>query len=130
MKKTVFAFYNSFLKIELNCDKENLITFNKCSFQKKMLSNLTWVLMIYSLTKCVLKDSFKDSSLLKNISMMEVIVKEVTVCRITTFFHVSVECSSCTTCHKYLRESIMAVTHFKKTLPLLHLSLFFFKLTF
>ena len=36
-----FTFYNSFLKIELNCDKENMLILNICSFQKKMLSNLT-----------------------------------------------------------------------------------------
>ena len=30
-----------------------------CSLQKKMLSNLTCVL-IYSLTKCVFEDGFKD----------------------------------------------------------------------
>ena len=35
-----------------------------CSFQKKMLSNLTCVL-IYSLTKYVLEDGFKDSCVLK-----------------------------------------------------------------
>ena len=45
-----------FLKIELNCDKENMlilnacifqkkIILNACSFQKKMLSNLTFVLL-------------------------------------------------------------------------------------
>ena len=35
-----------------------------CSFQKKMLSNLTRVL-IYLLTKCVLVDGFKDSCVLQ-----------------------------------------------------------------
>ena len=33
-KKCVLEFYNSFLKIELNCNKENI---NTCSFQKKFL---------------------------------------------------------------------------------------------
>ena len=28
------AFYNSFLKIELHCDKENMLISNICSFQK------------------------------------------------------------------------------------------------
>ena len=56
--KYVFAFYNSFLKIELNCDKENHVNFKyTCSFQKKM-SNLAC--MIWSLAKCVLEDGFKD----------------------------------------------------------------------
>ena len=32
-----FAFSNSFLKIELNCDKENHVILNKRSFQKKIL---------------------------------------------------------------------------------------------
>ena len=38
---------------------------NTCSFQKKLQSNLTCVL-IYSLTKCVLKYGFKESCVLKN----------------------------------------------------------------
>ena len=58
-KTFALSFYNSFLKIELNCNKENMIMLNTCSFQKKMLSNLTCVL-IYSLKKCVLEDGFKD----------------------------------------------------------------------
>ena len=44
-KTFVLAFCNSFLKIKLNCDNKNS---NTCSFQKKMLANLTCVL-IYSL---------------------------------------------------------------------------------
>ena len=44
-KTPMLAFYNSFLKIELNCDKENMIISNTNSFQKKMLSNLTCVLI-------------------------------------------------------------------------------------
>ena len=47
-KTYVLAFYNYFLKIKLNCDKENMLILNTCSFQKKMLYNLTCVLM-YSL---------------------------------------------------------------------------------
>ena len=49
-KKFLLAFLNSFVKIE-----ENRFNLNTCSFQIKMLSNLTCVL-IYSLTKCVLED--------------------------------------------------------------------------
>ena len=56
-KTFVLAFYNSFLKIELNCDF-------KRSLQKNILSNLTSVLN-YSLTKYVLEDGFKDSCVLK-----------------------------------------------------------------
>ena len=41
-KTFVLAFYNSFLKIKLNCDKKNMSILNTCSFQKKMLPNLTW----------------------------------------------------------------------------------------
>ena len=41
----MFAFYNSFLKIELNCEKENHVNFKyTCSFQK-MLSDLTFALI-------------------------------------------------------------------------------------
>ena len=36
-KKCVLPFYNSFLKIELNCNKENIVILNTCSFQKKFL---------------------------------------------------------------------------------------------
>ena len=35
------AFYNSFVKIELSCDKKNMIISNTQGFQKKMLPNLT-----------------------------------------------------------------------------------------
>ena len=44
--------------------KKILLILNIYSFQKKMLSNLTYVL-IYSLTKCISKDGFKDSCVLK-----------------------------------------------------------------
>ena len=39
-----------------------MLNLNTCSFQKKMLSNFV---LIYSLTKCVLEDAFKDSYILK-----------------------------------------------------------------
>ena len=42
------TFHNSFLKIKLNCDKENMLISKKGSFQKNILPNLTCVL-IYSL---------------------------------------------------------------------------------
>ena len=51
-KTFVPAFYNSFLKITSNFDKENALILNTCNFQKNMLSNLTCTL-IYSLTNCV-----------------------------------------------------------------------------
>ena len=57
-KTFVLPFYNSFVKIELNNNKDMLIL-NASTYQKKMLPNLTCVL-IYSLIKCVL-DGFKDS---------------------------------------------------------------------
>ena len=63
-KTFVLAFYSSFLKIKLNCDKENMLIFNTCSFQKKMLPNLIYAL-IYSLTEYVLGDGLKDSCVLK-----------------------------------------------------------------
>ena len=63
-KKLVFAFYNLFLKIELSCDKENHVSCNTSSFQKKMLCKLACVL-IYSLTKYALEDSLKDSCVMK-----------------------------------------------------------------
>ena len=57
----VFAFYNWFLKIKLNCDKKKHVNF-KCrySFQKKIMFNLTCV-PIYSLTKSICESGFKDS---------------------------------------------------------------------
>ena len=36
-----------------------MLILNTCSFQKEMLSNLTYVL-IYSLTKCVLEDGSEN----------------------------------------------------------------------
>ena len=57
--KYLFTFYNCFLKIKLNCDKENILILNACSFQKKMLSNLIRVL-IYSWTKCILEDGSEN----------------------------------------------------------------------
>ena len=60
IKNCVLAFYNYFLKIKLNCDKENMLILNTCSFQKTMMSNVTCVL-IYSLTKCVLEGGSKYS---------------------------------------------------------------------
>ena len=54
-KKIVAAFYNSFLKIELNCHKEIMLLVNACIFQKKMLSNVTCVL-IYLLANFALED--------------------------------------------------------------------------
>ena len=47
---TLPAFDNSVLKIKLNCDIENMLISNTCSFQK-MLSTLTYVL-ICSLKLC------------------------------------------------------------------------------
>ena len=44
-KTLLFAFYNFFLKIKLNCDKENMLISNTCIFQKRMLSNSTGVLI-------------------------------------------------------------------------------------
>ena len=44
-KTFVFALYNFFLKIKLNCDKENMLISNTCIFQKRMLSNLAGVLI-------------------------------------------------------------------------------------
>ena len=63
-KKCLPAFYNSFLKIELKCDKENHVNFKSCNFQKKMLSNLTCS-DLRSLRKCALEDGLKDSCVLK-----------------------------------------------------------------
>ena len=59
-KKFLFAFDSYFLKITVNCGKEDMLILNRCSFQKKILSNLTCVL-IYSLTTCVLEDGSEKS---------------------------------------------------------------------
>ena len=56
-----------------------------------MLLNLTCVL-IYSLTKCVFEDCFKDNCsgnfviFVEKISMTKFTVKEATVCRVAIFF--------------------------------------------
>ena len=55
--KFVLALYNSFLKIGLNSDKENMLII-------KMWSNLTRIL-IYSLAKFVLEHGFEESFALK-----------------------------------------------------------------
>ena len=59
-KTFVLAFYNCCLKINLNCDKENMFILNTCSFQKRILSNLTYIL-IYSFTKCCLEMVLKTA---------------------------------------------------------------------
>ena len=53
-KTFVLAFYKSFLKKEWNCDEENMLILNTCSFQKKMHNLL-----------CVFIYSFKDNCVLK-----------------------------------------------------------------
>ena len=58
-KTFVLAFYNSFLKLKLTCDKENMVILDTCSFQKKMLSNFTCVL-IYSLAKYIFEDGSEN----------------------------------------------------------------------
>ena len=63
-KTFLLAFYSSFLTIKLNCDQQNMLLLNTYSFHRKMLSNLMSAL-ISSLTKCALKDGFKDSYVLK-----------------------------------------------------------------
>ena len=63
-KTFLLAFNNYFLKIELNLDKESILILNTCSFQKKMLPNLTRPL-IKSLMISVLQEGFKDNSVLK-----------------------------------------------------------------
>ena len=85
----VLAFYNSFLKIELSWDKENMLILNTCSFQKRILFNWTCVL-IYS--KCVLEDGFKGRYVLKILWNLGRYThdgdyyQELTVFRIATFF--------------------------------------------
>ena len=78
-----FAFYISFTKIELNCDKENMLILNKCCFQRKMSK---CGLGIYSL---VLKTAvcWKFCKTCRNKSMTELTVKEVTVYRVVTFLN-------------------------------------------
>ena len=65
-KTFVPAFYNYFLKIKLNCDKENMLNLNSSSFQKKILPNVTSV-VIYLLTICVIEDGFKDNCVPKTL---------------------------------------------------------------
>ena len=77
-KTFVLAFYSSFLKIKLNCDKENILILNIYSFQK-MLSNLICV-PIYSPSKFVLEDSFKDSSVLKILENLQKYIHDRVYC--------------------------------------------------
>ena len=77
-KTFVLAFYSSFLKIKLNCDKENILILNIYSFQK-MLSNLICV-PIYSPSKFVLEDSFKDSSVLKILENLQRYIHDRVYC--------------------------------------------------
>ena len=62
-KTFVLTFYNSFLKIKFNYDKENMLILNTCSFQKKILSKLTCALigLSYLLTRCVLDYGSENS---------------------------------------------------------------------
>ena len=66
-----------------------MLILNTCNFQKKILSKLTCVL-IYSLTKCVLKDGFEDicvpKILPKNVHG-EVTVMESAVCTVANFLN-------------------------------------------
>ena len=78
VKTFVLAFYSSFLKIKLNCDKENILILNTYSFQK-MLSNLICVL-IYSPSKFVLEDSFKDSCVLKILENLQKYIHDRVYC--------------------------------------------------
>ena len=74
---------NLFLKIYLNCDYKNYVTFKyTCSFPRKILSHLTYVL-IYSLTKYVIEDFLKKTfrklcNICRKISAMMFNVKEIT----------------------------------------------------
>ena len=77
-KTFVLAFYSSFLKIKLNCDKENILILNIYSFQK-MLSNLICV-PIYSPSKFVLEDSFKDSCVLKILENLQKYIHDRVYC--------------------------------------------------
>ena len=59
-KTFALAFYNSFLKIKLNSDKENTLILNAVFKRRCCLTYLTCVL-IYSLRKCALADGFKGA---------------------------------------------------------------------
>ena len=60
-KKIVFAFYNCFLKIELDCHKEYHVYFKYAQFSKEVVVYA----LIYSLSKGILEDGFQDSCVLK-----------------------------------------------------------------
>ena len=82
----MIAFYNSFQKIELNCDKENMLILNTRNFQKKMLSvlisSLNWQ-NVFLKTGLGLKTAefWKFYKTCRNIYLAEFTVKEVTVFR-------------------------------------------------
>ena len=79
-KTLVIAFYNSFMEIKLNCDKENMLILNTSSFQN-VLSDLTCIL-IYTLTKCVLEDGSENSVKLVETDFS---FKELPIFRVATF---------------------------------------------
>ena len=58
-------FYNSFLKIELNCDKGSHVTFKQMLFSKEAVVSLNMCYGDFSLIKCVLEGGFNDSFVLK-----------------------------------------------------------------
>ena len=65
-----------------------MLILNTCSFEKKMLSNLTNLLyvLIYTLAKHVLEDDSESFAKLAEIyTMTEFTVAEGTVFRVTTF---------------------------------------------
>ena len=66
-----------------------MLILNTCNFQKKILSKLTCAL-IYSLTKCVLKDGFEDTVFRKffqKMSMAKFTVRESAVCTVANFLN-------------------------------------------
>ena len=72
-KTFVFALCNFFLKIKLNCDKENMLISHTCIFQKRMLSNLTGVLIYLLCSENFVKLTkiYPRGSLLNEVTVLE-----------------------------------------------------------
>ena len=66
-KKFVLAFYNSFLKTELNYGKENHVNFQYMQFSKEDVVYINMCSDLFIDSKCALEYGLKDSFVLKNL---------------------------------------------------------------
>ena len=90
--KILLAFYNYFLKTQLNCDKEDNVNFKYIQFSKEDVAKIimypnSFIDKICS-WRLFLTDMFwKICEICRRTSMMELAVKEVTESRVSTFLN-------------------------------------------